>query len=139
LIKIKSEREIDIVRENKKYDHDKFVSKQFSNPFSSYTQAFNKQQRRMGSLFMKNFKRKKVADDIYFKNLVYYIHYNPVEAGLSEGLEDYKHSSYNAIITGNRVFTLREEVLSFFDGPDSFISFHKAPENFGKLGTEGLW
>ncbi|HEA31502.1 MAG TPA: hypothetical protein ENH91_16170 [Leeuwenhoekiella sp.] len=34
------------------------VSKQFSNLFSSYTQAFNKQQKRKGSLFMKNFKRK---------------------------------------------------------------------------------
>ena len=39
---------------------EKLISKRFSNFFSSYSQAFNKQQGRMGSLFMKNFKRKKV-------------------------------------------------------------------------------
>src|SRR5690554_3256688 len=36
------------------------ISKQFSNFFSSYTQAFNKMHSRKGTLFMKPFKRIKV-------------------------------------------------------------------------------
>jgi REP element-mobilizing transposase RayT len=36
---------------------EKFLSKQFANLFSSYTQSFNKVYGRMGSLFIKNFKR----------------------------------------------------------------------------------
>ena len=40
-----------------------FVSKQFSNFFSSHTQAINRMYSRKGSLFMKNFKRKKKTDE----------------------------------------------------------------------------
>lgn len=38
----------------------KLVSKQFSNLYSSYAQAFNKMYNRKGSLFTPNFKRKKL-------------------------------------------------------------------------------
>ena len=37
------------------FDCHKLISKRFSNLFSSYTQAFNKDENRKGSLFMKNF------------------------------------------------------------------------------------
>ena len=62
---------------------EKLISKQFSNFFSCYTQALNKQQNRKGSLFMKNFKRKKVRDTPYLLQLIKYIHYNPIEAKLA--------------------------------------------------------
>lgn len=58
-----------------------FLSKQFSNFFSSYTQAFNKVYKRRGSLFIKNFKRKEVLDDDYLRSLVIHIHLNPVKHG----------------------------------------------------------
>ncbi len=60
-----------------------FVSKQFSNLFNAYSQAFNKQHNRKGNLFMHTFKRKLITDDGYFRKLVHYIHYNPVKAGLA--------------------------------------------------------
>lgn len=41
-----------ILPENSKYTDQQFISKQFSNLFSSYSQAFNKQQRRMGIPFI---------------------------------------------------------------------------------------
>lgn len=46
------------VEENKISDSEieKYLSKQFANLFSSYTQAFNKVNNRMGSLFIKKFK-----------------------------------------------------------------------------------
>src|SRR5699024_8935766 len=48
-----------------------FISKQFSNCFNSYSKAFNKQQGRIGSLFMRPYKRKKVNDEAYFRKLVH--------------------------------------------------------------------
>src|SRR5699024_4445463 len=62
----------------------KLISQQFSNFFNSYSKAFNKQQNRRGSLFMRAFKRIKVDGEDYFRRLVHYIHYNPLKAGLSK-------------------------------------------------------
>src|SRR5688500_17328403 len=52
LIRIKPEQEIRSFLSSGKsqaFDFERSISKQFSNFFSSYTQVFNKQQRRMGS------------------------------------------------------------------------------------------
>jgi REP element-mobilizing transposase RayT len=63
-----------------------FLSKIFSNLLNSYAQAFNKQQKRRGSLFLKPFKRRKVDSMQYFKNAVHYIHPNPVAHGFSDSI-----------------------------------------------------
>ncbi len=47
------------------------VTQSFSNVFNSYAKAFNKQEERTGSLFEKHFKRIKLKDEIYLKNLNY--------------------------------------------------------------------
>ncbi|MDT0644093.1 hypothetical protein RM553_14745 [Zunongwangia sp. F363] len=108
---------------------EKFLSKGFSNFFSSYTQAFNKQQNRRGSLFMKNFKRKCIEKEDYLYNLIPYIHNNPVAAKLCEKAEDWEFSSYNSIISEKPTLLQREEILEYFDGRSNFISFHKKPNN----------
>ncbi len=61
-----------------------FLSRQFSHLLNGYTQAFNKQEKRKGSLFMRPFKRKKITDEKYLHKVVHYIHYNPVDAGLCD-------------------------------------------------------
>ncbi|HOZ86095.1 MAG TPA: transposase [Niabella sp.] len=76
-------------------DRSKFVSKQFSNFFSSYSQAFNKVYSRRGSLFIKNFKRKEVATDEYLKILLLYIQLNPVKHGFVSRNRDWQWTSYN--------------------------------------------
>jgi len=43
------------------------ISQQFSNFFNAYTKAYNKENRRLGSLFMKPFKRKLIKDEKYLK------------------------------------------------------------------------
>jgi len=77
-------------------DSSKYLSKQFSNLFSSYTQAFNKQQRRRGSLFIPNFERKHIDSDEYFRQLIHYIHFHPVHHGFVDDLRDWKHSSFDS-------------------------------------------
>ncbi len=104
-----------------------FVSKQFANLFSSYTQAYNKVYNRKGSLFLKNFKRKNIDDDTYFIKLVNYIHFNPVEHGFVNRPADWKYSSYNAIISSGPTLVLRNDVLNWFDGIDNFRYCHLRP------------
>ena len=109
---------------NKKPEIEKIMSKRFSNFFSSYTQAFNKQQSRMGSLFMKNFKRKRVTEQKYLLNLVHYIHSNPVEAGIVAKPEIWKYSSYKILIDENaKSFLNREEVIDWFGDKENFIQY----------------
>jgi putative transposase len=144
LLRIKSEIEIDSffgIDKCKQYGHEKLISKQFSNFFSSYCQAFNKVNHRKGSLFMKNFKRKKVEDTSYLRNLVHYIHYNPVEAGLCNTLESYPYSSFNSIINSKEDFILRKELIEIFEDLLNFKSFHEArkfSEGFTKIISESL-
>jgi len=101
------------------------LSKTFSNFFSGYTQAFNKQQNRMGSLFMKNFKRKLINEQSYLRSVVRYIHQNPVDANLCDSPEKWAHSSYAAIISSTESWILRQEVIGWFDGIENFEFAHK--------------
>ncbi|MFH1320259.1 MAG: hypothetical protein ABII90_06340 [Bacteroidota bacterium] len=105
----------------------KLVSKEFSNLFSSYTQSFNKEQGRKGSLFMPNFKRKEVNDIKYLRKLVHYIHYNPVEHGFCEKIEDWKFSSYNTILSCKPTLLMREEVIELFEDRENIIYCHQYP------------
>lgn len=102
-----------------------FISKQFSNFLSSYTQAFNKQEKRMGSLFMKNFKRKPITDELYLKKLVHYIHHNPVAGGLCRKPEDWRHSSYRSIISADTTFLRSSEAFDWSGSKEDFVAFHK--------------
>jgi len=67
-------------------DVGKKISQQFSNLFNSYTKAFNKQQNRKGSLFIPRYKRKQIDSNEYFKQLIHYVHFNPVHHGFVEDL-----------------------------------------------------
>ena len=105
-----------------------FVSKQFSNLFSSYAQAYNKVYNRMGSLFLKNFKRKPVESKDYFVKLISYIHNNPVKHRFVLKPEDWKFSSYNAIVSGSSTLVKRQEVIELFGSLENFIFCHKDKE-----------
>src|SRR6187399_869783 len=56
---------------------DKAVSHAFQQMFQSYAMAFNKQEKRVGTLFQSPFKRVEVKTEAYFNYLVWYIHANP--------------------------------------------------------------
>lgn len=101
-----------------------FLSKQFANLFSSYTQAFNRMFDRKGSLFIKNFKRIHVGDDSYFTQLVRYIHLNPVKHGFVKAPEDWRYSSYNTILSKRATLVKGKEVIDWFDGVDNFKFCH---------------
>ena len=113
---------------------EKVLSKQFSNLFSSYTQAFNKQQHRMGSLFIKNFKRKKVEDKDYLLRLTCYIHKNPVHHGFCNSPIKWPYSSFKPILKKQFTFPEQREVLDWFGGLENFKNLHAH-----KTDWSGLW
>lgn len=105
----------------------KYVSKQFSNLFSAYTQAYNGLYTRKGSLFIKNFKRKRIDDENYFIRLINYIHFNPVTHGFVNKPSQWKYSSYNAIVSKKPTQIKREQVLQWFGGLANFMYCHLRP------------
>ena len=104
---------------------EKFLSKQFSNLFSSYTQSFNKVYNRMGSLFIKNFKREPIYNKPHFLSAVVYTHRNPIHHGFCKGFEDWANSSYNSILYGVETFVESEKLLKMTGGKEAFIELHK--------------
>ena len=116
----------------------KLVLQNFSHFFNGYTQAFNKQHLRKGSLFMHPFKRKAILDTSYLLNLIRYIHQNPVEAGLCQTPEEWPHSSYPALISNNQTFIRAQEVINWFDSLDNFRYCHsQTPELSGIIQLHG--
>ncbi len=112
------------IPERSKLSATHFVSKQFSNLFSSYAQAFNKQQNRMGNLFISNFKRRKITSEEYLTNVIKYIHLNAVTHGLVKDISKWKFSSFNTICSTRKTFIARDKVLQWFGGVDAFRREH---------------
>jgi putative transposase len=121
-----------ILPPNSRYNAQQFISKQFSNLFSSYSQAFNKQQNRMGNLFISNFKRKKVNTDEYITSLIRYIHFNPVHHGFVSNIRSWKFSSYNILNSEDETFLARDKVISWYGNIAEFRKAHEVVSKFEK-------
>ena len=67
---------------------------------ATYTKRFNLRHNRSGHLFQGRFKNMLVQNDAYLLQLSYYIHRNPLRAGIVKRLADYKWSSYRAYAYG---------------------------------------
>lgn len=75
-------------------DQDGSLSRFFQRLFNSYSQAFNRQQNRTGTLFEGRAKSILIDESAYIYALVRYIHLNPVVAGLVGAPEDWPFSNY---------------------------------------------
>lgn len=109
------------------------ASHQFSHFFNAYTQAINKKFKRTGSLFEKPFARKKISSPEYFKNLIYYIHNNPVQHGFVSKMELYPWSSYEKIVSERPTRLNREEVLRIYGNKEHYVSYHKEARLLGDI------
>jgi putative transposase len=132
LIRIKHEEQLNLLADKKEKNIPEFLSSQFNHFFMSYSKAFNKQQHRKGSLFMKPFKRKIVNDMRYFRKLVHYIHFNPVIVELCNEPQNWKYSSFRGILSHSNSLLEKEEVISMFENLENFLYVHQqAPELIG--------
>lgn len=122
LVRFKNENEINATYRDKL---SVYYSLQFSHFFNSYSKAFNIYGKRRGSLFMRQFKRKRIKDESHLINVVRYIHLNPVEAGLCRYPGEWRHSSFNSILSKGETILKRKELLDWFDGIKNFKFIHQ--------------
>jgi putative transposase len=108
-------------------------SKQFGFLFNAYTQAINKKFNRTGGLFEKPFERKLITSDTYLKNIIHYIHNNPVQHGFVKQMSLYPWSSYDSILSEQPTKLKRKEVLAIYGGKDEFEEYHKNNLNINEI------
>ena len=123
-IKTKGENEISYIDEKRINKRRYSPSRQFGHLFSSHTKYINKKYERRGNLFNRPFKRIAVEGDKYIKDLIYYIHNNPVHHGFADSIDDYKWSSYTTILSDKSTQLDRETVLYWFNSRETFVEFH---------------
>ncbi len=108
---------------------ERLISKQFANLFSSYTQSFNKVNKRRGSLFLKNFKRELIENKEYFLNAIIYTHRNPIHHAFCERYTDWGYTSFCEIKERNSQIIEVNKLFCMFDGQISFIELHEQSAN----------
>jgi REP element-mobilizing transposase RayT len=105
------------------------VTQAFSNFFNSYAKSVNKQNDRTGSLFEKHFKRIRLDDEEYLKQLIIYAHLNP-KHHLDLKFVEYKFLSYQSFLSQKETKLEREKVLNLFEGIENFIFCHNQKNDF---------
>ncbi|HNW52245.1 MAG TPA: transposase [Prolixibacteraceae bacterium] len=114
-------------------DFEKRITQQFSNLFNAYTKAFNKMYGRTGSLFEHTFRRKLIDHDEYLKQVILYIHNNPIHHGFCSHPVEYPWSSYLTCISVKPTKLHREAVIGWFDSEANFKTRHN-----GKIEVEEI-
>lgn len=122
LIRVK-EKHINEKNETIDPDH-KMVAERFRHFFTSYSKAINKRYNRRGTLFLRSFHRKKITDDNYLRNVIRYIHLNPVHHGFTFAPGHWKHSSYNNVVNYPDG-PLNKEIIGYFGGMEEFLEAHE--------------
>ena len=108
-------------------------TKHFSHLFNAYSKYYNKLNSRTGTLFQRPFKRIEVTGDPYIRNLIVYIHTNPVHHKFIEDFTNYPWSSFRTLFSTNPTKLKREQVIEWFGDRDNLLEVHNQ-----KLETEKI-
>ena len=83
---------------------------------TSYTVYYNLKHNRCGHLFQGRYKSILVGEESYWQRLSFYIHLNPIRAGIVKDINEYKWSSYHDYSRMKKMhkWVLCEEVLRGF-------------------------
>ncbi|MFO7784133.1 MAG: transposase, partial [Desulfatiglandales bacterium] len=90
---------------------------------TGYAMRFNRRHERTGQLFQNRYKSILCQEDVYFKELIRYIHLNPLRAGIVADMKElasYPYSGHSAIMgKKDRGWQSVDYVLSLFDTRES--------------------
>jgi len=106
----------------------------FSHLFNAFTKYINLPSERHGNLFERPFRRKVIDNEIYLKNVVLYIHHNPVHHGFCEHPTDYPWSSYLSCVSAKPTKLYREAVMEWFHDESNFRFLHDGLLNAEDIG-----
>lgn len=93
---------------------------------NGYVQAFNREHGRKGSLFMRSFKRIHVSNETYERQLICYIHNNPVKEGYVSSAKDWHHSSFRMFSDMTAEEVKKNEIITKFGSKADFLHAHVA-------------
>jgi hypothetical protein len=82
--------------------------------------------KRTGTLFERTFHRIPIDSDRYFRQLVVYIHSNPLHHRFTNDFKDYPWSSYGTILSVKPTKLSRDKVIGWFDDKANFIEVHNS-------------
>jgi REP-associated tyrosine transposase len=102
---------------------------------ATYTKRFNLRNSRSGHLFQGRFKNMIVQNDAYLLQLSYYIHRNPVRAGMVKRLPSYKWSSYRAYAYDDQTTKwLNAELImsQFLNVADKHLAYREGAQKYSK-------
>ena len=102
----------------------------FSHFFNAYSKYFNKRHNRSGAIFERPFKRKQVDNPEYLKNIILYIHNNPVHHGFCVHAMEYPWSSYLNCLSISPSNLKHDTVIGWFDNQANFKSSHDKEIDF---------
>ena len=99
------------------------ISTVMSRLLTGYAISYNRRYHRSGHLFQNRYKSILCQQDLYFKELIRYIHLNPVRAGLVQNmaaLDRYPFAGHSYVL-GKRKITWQSinEVLTYFDDTEA--------------------
>jgi REP element-mobilizing transposase RayT len=100
------------------------ASRHFANFFNAYAKAINNAYGRTGSLFQHPFGRVPITTDRQFWAVIAYIHQNPQKHGFVSDFREWKYSSYGLLLSDQRTFLSRDEVMHWFGGREEYLSLH---------------
>ncbi len=101
---------------------------------TTYTRRFNIDHFQSGHLFQGRFKSILVQNDAYLMQLSYYIHNNPLRAGIVKRLIDYRWSSYPAYAYSRRHpdWLNKELILSQIQGNNKHRQYREKSQKYSK-------
>lgn len=107
--------------------------RQFQHLFSAYSKWFNKRHHRTGSLFENTFDRKPINHRKYFRNMIVYIHQNPINHGFADHILEYPWTSYLAILSSEESRLNRQAVIDGFSDVKRFKNEHQAVQDISPI------
>ncbi len=96
---------------------------------TKYAKFYNNEHERVGYVYRDRFKSKPILNRIYLYNVLAYIHFNPIEAGISQRLCEYSFSSYNDYLYHRKS---KEEIELLFNQEDYQSIYNLIHEKYYK-------
>jgi putative transposase len=97
---------------------------------TGYAACFNRRHQRSGHLFQNRYKSIICQEEAYLKELVRYIHLNPLRVGLVQDVDELSRFPWSghAVLLGKKKCPWQDAayVLSFFGGTASYLEFVRA-------------
>ena len=104
---------------------ERYIHNQFGHVFNAYVQHINHKRGGNGTLFQGHFQRLWIDNELYYRNVVHYIHQNPQKHKIVADFRIYPYSSYAYHLSTKPTLLMRDAVLSMFGGANLYEEYHQ--------------